>query len=75
MWMSKVKTMTGQTLEESKSLKDSCVTETVERLIIDALELYAVEGQYGAVPSVASSALRFIIHDVLEKEVVAGQVH
>lgn len=66
--------MIEQALKVSEKKRDSRVAEMAKTMIIDALDMCAVEGQDGAVRSVASLTIRPFIEDVLDEGVVAAQI-
>lgn len=74
-WLPEVKTMTNQVPEKSEKRRNSRMTEMAEKMVIDALKMYAVARQSGYVQFVEALGIRSIIDNFFSKGRVAKQAH
>lgn len=67
--------MVDKAVMESEKRRDSQLAKMAEKIVIDAMEMYAVEGQHETVQSPVSLVIQSVVGVVLDNEVVAGHMH
>lgn len=69
--LSEIKTMFNKAAIKLERKRDFQVAGMAEKTVIDAVDMYAIEGQYGHVRSAVPSAIPSVVGDVLDERVVA----
>lgn len=71
---SEMKTMFDQTFMKPENRRDSQEAKMTEKLVINAMKMFAVEGQDGTVRCTVSLAIRSVGGDDLDEGVVASHM-